>query len=166
MPTAALYDFVVPVLIRGLQNMHAFLKKGEQWAHDNDVPVEKLMKGKLAEDMLVQMCSNLSKFVAVRVAGVANEAMEDDETTFEQLYARIDKTIAFLQKVEAKDFEGKEEVEVVVKGRSQEWKFTGLSYVQQWVLPNFFFHESMAYAILRNQGVPVGKLDYLMNGSG
>ncbi|KAK4539243.1 hypothetical protein LTR36_000871, partial [Oleoguttula mirabilis] len=113
----------------------------------------------------IQRCSNAAKFAAVRVAGVANEVMEDDEATFAQLYARIDKTVAFLQGVPAESFTGTEETEVVLKGPVQEHKFSGLGYVQQYALPNFFFHESMAYAILRKEGVPVGKLDFLLGGS-
>lgn len=128
----------------------------------------------------IQTCSNTAKFAVVRVAGAENQVMEDTETTFEQLYERIEKTVAILKGANAKDFEGKEGVEVTVM---EKYKFTGtffllihqicsgeaeadlpfpgLSYLQTYVTPNFYFHESMAYAILRKEGVPLGKLDYL-----
>lgn len=126
----------------------------------------------------IQTCSNTAKFVPVRVAGVENVAMEDNETTFEQLYERIDKTVAFLKSANAKDFEGKEGVEITLMqkfkfngtlslGRFLQEKFDadsfhpGSSYLQLYATPNFYFHESMAYAILRKEGVPVGKLDFL-----
>lgn len=85
--------------------------------------------------------------------------MEDNETTFEQFYKRLEKTIDVLKGAKREDFEGKEDAEVsMLNGK---FKFSGLTYVQSYGLPNFFFHVTTAYAILRKEGVPVGKLDYL-----
>ncbi|TKA23609.1 hypothetical protein B0A50_07443 [Salinomyces thailandicus] len=152
--------------IRALNNLDAILKKGEKWAEENNVPKEKLLEGKLADDMKtlpfqIQACSNSSKGTAVRVAGVENVMMEDNETTFPQLYERIAKTLDFLKKVDAGAFEGKEDSEVVLSTGAGDFQFTGMTYIQKFALPNFFFHETMAYAVLRNAGVPVGKFDFL-----
>ncbi|EMC95946.1 hypothetical protein BAUCODRAFT_34713 [Baudoinia panamericana UAMH 10762] len=163
---ASLYDMSVPIYTQALKNTLAFLKKGEAWCKDNGHPVEKLLEGKLAEDMKplpFQICtiSNTAKLTCVRIAGTENDPWEDNETTFEQLYERITKTIKFLEKVKPEDFAGKEQSQVVMKTGVGDFKFTGLSYLQSFALPNFFFHEMAAYAILRNQGVPIGKFDYL-----
>ena len=87
--------------------------------------------------------------------------MADTETTFEELHARIAKTITVLEGVKEEDFEGKEAKEVVMKMGHGEWKASGLEYVTQFAVPNFYFHVTTAYAILRHCGVPVGKMDYL-----
>ena len=104
-----------------------------------------------------------AKGVCHRVGGFEEVKMEDNETTFEQLYARIDKTLEVLKQAEAKPeaFANKEESEVVMKAGEKEFKFTGLGYLQKFALGNFFFHETTAYNILRKEGVPVGKMDYL-----
>ncbi|KAK3710942.1 hypothetical protein LTR37_009963 [Vermiconidia calcicola] len=84
--------------------------------------------------------------------------MEDNETTFDQFYERIQKTTDALKTAKPEDFDGKDNVEVVI---ADKYKFTGVSYVQDFGLPNFFFHVTAAYAILRKEGAPVGKLDFL-----
>ena len=85
--------------------------------------------------------------------------MEDNESTFEQLYERLQKTIDALKTAKREDFDGKENIEVPIMGGK--FKFGGLTYLQVYALPTFFFHVTAAYALLRNQGVPVGKLDFL-----
>ncbi|KAF2857954.1 DnaJ-domain-containing protein [Piedraia hortae CBS 480.64] len=142
------------------------LKKGEQWAKDNNVSADKVLNSSLADDMKslpfqVQSTSNTAKWVAVRLGGLENEVMEDNETTFEQLYERIDKTVAYLNKVKPDHFKGKENDQVVVKFPGLELKFTGVDYLQTFALPNFFFHQTMLYAFLRKLGVPLGKQDFL-----
>jgi hypothetical protein len=158
----------VPLFTRALTNLKNFLQKGETWAKDNNVPAERLLQGRIAEDMnpltyQIQTCSNSAKGVLTRVAGLEEVKMEDNETTFEQLYTRIDKTLEILKAAEEKQsaFEGKEESEVVMKIPGREFKFTGTTYLTTFALPNFFFHETTAYAILRKEGVPVGKMDFL-----
>jgi len=87
--------------------------------------------------------------------------MEDNEVTFADLHARIDKTVAFLKTVVPASMSGRDEAEVVLKTRSGEMKFTATDYVLGFALPNFYFHLTAAYAILRHKGVPIGKTDYL-----
>ena len=125
-----------------------------------------MLSAQLHDDMKglpfqVTSASNSAKLSLVRVCGVENQPWDDNETTFEQLIERVDKTIAFIEKVGEEKFEGKAEEEVVLKLPSGEYKFTGLSFLQTFSIPNFFFHHTTAYAILRKEGVPVGKWDYL-----
>ena len=87
--------------------------------------------------------------------------MEDNETTFPELRARIVKTIEVLENVDPKSMDGMEDAEVVMKLRAGDRKLTGRDYVLKYAIPNFYFHLCMAYAILRKEGVPVGKTDYL-----
>jgi hypothetical protein len=109
----------------------------------------------------VQSCCNTAKFVAQRVGGLPAVVFEDNETTFEQLQDRIAKTIKLLEEVDPKAFEGKEQAEVIMANRMGDFKFTGQSYVSEFAIPNFHFHLSTAYCILRSLGVPLGALDYL-----
>ena len=87
--------------------------------------------------------------------------MPDNETTFEELHARIQKTIDFLKTVPKNSMDGKEEKEVVIKTKDNEWKWTATNYLLEFALPNFYFHVTTAYNILRHKGVPIGKRDYL-----
>jgi hypothetical protein len=92
--------------------------------------------------------------------------MEDNETSLAQLRDRVARTTAYLEGVDPAGFEGREDAEVVLKLPSRELTFTGLSYVTDFALPNFFFHVTTAYALLRKQGVAIGKMDYLAGGNG
>jgi hypothetical protein len=158
----SLYDVTIAPLTRGLKNLDGLLKKAEEHAAANNVPLEDYINARLAPDMApfpfqVQTACNTAKFLAVRVAGVENLPMADDETTFSQLHDRISRTLDFLKGVSRETINGKEGVEVVFR----EMKFTGLTYSTIFALPNFYFHVVAAYAILRSKGVPVGKMDYM-----
>jgi hypothetical protein len=162
----SLYDISVPVFIRVLGNLSEVLKKGEAFADEKGIPHAQLLEARLIEDMLpltgqIQRASDSAKFVPVRVGQVENVSMADDEVTFADLYARIDKTVAFLKAVDPTSMDGREEAEVVVKTRNGSTTFTGSNYLLGFAVPNFYFHVTTAYAILRHKGVPVGKLDYI-----
>ncbi|KFY90229.1 hypothetical protein V498_06086 [Pseudogymnoascus sp. VKM F-4517 (FW-2822)] len=125
-----------------------------------------LIDARIIEDMKpltyqIQRISDTAKGLAVRMGKVAPVAMADEEKTFPELQERIAKTIAVLESVDPKSFEGIESKEVILSVPSGDQKFTGLSYVNTFAVPNFYFHMCMVYAILRKEGVPVGKLDYL-----
>jgi len=111
----------------------------------------------------VQFASNVAKAVLHRIAGHEWVTIEDNETTIDQLKERIQRTLQLLRDVEGKqaDFEGKEQIEVTVPIPSRDLKFTGAVYISYWVIPNFFFHITTAYDILRKEGVPLGKPDFL-----
>lgn len=162
MAPITLYDTAIVPILRTLRNLSDILKKGETWANEKGIAHSELLDARIAPDMAalpfqIQTASNTAKFIAVRVAGVANTPWEDEEKTFDELQVRITKTIDFLEALKREDFDAKEEIEVVFRDR----KFTGLSYVNVYALPNFYFHVVTAYNILRMKGVDVGKLDYL-----
>jgi hypothetical protein len=149
----SLYEISIPVFIRSLTNLSAILKKGEAYADEKGIPHSKLLDARLVEDMAalpfqIQRCSDIVKGAAARVTGVQNVVMADNETTFEELQARIHKTIEFLKSVEPTSMDGKEESPVFLKIGGGEIKFTSKSYLLDYALPNIFFHVSMAYGIL------------------
>jgi hypothetical protein len=109
----------------------------------------------------IQRISDTAKGCAVRVGKVEPVPLQDNETTFPELQARIAKTIEVLEKVDSKTMDGMQDEEVVMKMRDGERKFLGRNYVLNYAIPNFYFHLCMAYAILRKEGVQIGKMDYL-----
>lgn len=165
----SLYDISVPVFIRGLQNLGAVLEKGRAFAKEKGIGDEELAAARLYPDMFplngqIQRASDTARFAAVRVAGVEALAMADEEKSFDDMQVRIRATVDYLKKVEASAFDGTEDREVVMKMRTGELRFTGTSYILQFALPNFFFHVTTAYDILRNRGVPLSKGDFLRGG--
>ncbi|KAK3074499.1 hypothetical protein LTR53_014129 [Teratosphaeriaceae sp. CCFEE 6253] len=137
----SLYDMSVPIFLRALHNSQEILRVAEKHCEDKSLSPATLVEARLAPDMhpltfQIQTISNSAKLAAVRVAGVPNEPWDDNETTFAQLHERIEKTIKFLEAAKREDFEGKEGAEVVMKtGGGNEFKFTGLSYLQNFALP-------------------------------
>jgi hypothetical protein len=95
------------------------------------------------------------------LAGLEIPQYADDETSFEMLYARIDKTIEFLRQIQPPQLEGAATKEVVLTIRKVDLTFSGLDYLEKWAMPNVYFHTTTAYNILRHLGVPLGKTDYL-----
>ena len=162
----SLYDISIPVFLRAFQNLSEILKKGEAFADENGLPHSELLQARLISDMApltaqIQRVSDTAKFVAVRLGGIDNVPMEDNEETFADLHARIGKTVALLRALPSDAMDGKEEAEVVLKTRDSTATFTGRDYLLQFAIPNFFFHMTTAYALLRHKGVPIGKMDYL-----
>jgi len=109
----------------------------------------------------VQSCCNTAKFLVERVGGVPQPKVEDDETTFDELQGRIDQTIKILEEADPRGFEGKEGAEVIMETKMGNFRFTGQRYVSEFAIPNFHFHLTSAYCILRHLGVPIGAFDYL-----
>jgi uncharacterized protein len=152
----------VPVFVRGLKAMSAELAKGSAYAEERKIDPSVLVNARLFPDMLplsgqVQRASDGAKFAAERLSGVKSPRFEDIEKTFSELERRIQDTIAFLESVEPEAFAGSETKEIKISAGT----FSGRDYLLQFALPNFFFHVAMAHAILRHNGVSVGKLDYL-----
>lgn len=161
-----LHALTAPVFIRALNNLDKILDKGRAYAAEQDIDERELLEARLIGDMgnlisQIQRASDSAKGVMVRVGGVENVVMEDIEDSFDDLKARIAKTIDFLKAVPADAINGKESAEVVLKFPNGEFKFDGLSYVLGFATPNFYFHITTAYDILRMKGVQIGKLDYL-----
>ena len=164
--TTSLYDLTVPALIRGLTAMAAFLEKGRAWAEENGVDPATLTQARLYEDMApltsqVQRATDAAKFAAVRLGKIENVKFDDDEATFADLQARIAKTLDFLKAAPREAIDGNEDIDVLLTFPGGEMTFKGLAYAQTFVLPNFYFHLTVAYSLLRHHGVPVGKRDFL-----
>ncbi|CZT13493.1 hypothetical protein WAI453_012448 [Rhynchosporium graminicola] len=164
----SLYSISIPVFLKHLHTLQKLLAKGVAHAEDagNELTKEKLVGAKLIEDMgdlvyQVQRVSDTAKGFAVRVAKIEAVALADDEKTLEDLQKRIAKTIEILERVKEEDVDDKEDAEVVFQTRQGDLKFTGQSYTTTFALPNFYFHFVTAYALLRKEGVDVGKNDYL-----
>ena len=159
--TLSMYQASIPLLLRGLDNLSAVLKKGE--AHPDAAA---LVEARLAPDMFtlagqIQRASDTAKGCAARLAGIDNPGFPDTETTFAQLHERIAKTKAFLNGVKAAQVDGSEGKPISFKAGPNVLSFTGASYLLTFVVPNFFFHVTTAYDILRHKGVAVCKMDYL-----
>ena len=161
-----LYDLTVPVFIRGLRNLSAILEKGAAHAEEKGIDPLTLTQARLIGDMApltgqVQYASDSAKGAVTRIGGLDPVAMPDTEQSFADLQERIGKTIAFLESVPRERIDGREDAEVILKGPRGEFRFTGRSHALGFALPNFYFHVSTAYALLRQAGVPLSEIDYL-----
>ncbi|CAN8100011.1 unnamed protein product [Discula destructiva] len=162
----SLYKQSIPVLIKYLDNLAGIIEKGRKFADEKAIEHEKLITFRLVEDMRgldyqVQCCCNTAKFIASRVGGAEDVFFADDEKTFDDLQGRIAKTIQLLSGIKPEALDGKEEQKIVMESKMGDFAFTGQSYISEFAIPNFHFHLSTAYCILRNRGVPLGALDYL-----
>lgn len=161
-----LYALAVPPLRRGLTQLAAILEKGRAFAEEQGIAPEALLEARLAEDMRplpaqVQLASDSAKFAGARLAGIEPPAMADTEASFAELADRIARTIAFLDSIDPQAMQGRESAMVTLKTPSRSFEFEALAYLQNFALPNFYFHVTTAYAILRHKGVPLAKPDYI-----
>lgn len=161
-----MYAASVPTLIRGLGNLSGLLGKGLASAEAREIDPAVLIAARLAPDMhplsrQVQIASDSAKGAAARLAGAEVPSFPDTETTFAQLQARVSRTIDYLQTLKAEQFEGAEARTITLPSPGGEMKFSGQDFLFGFALPNFFFHVTIAHAILRHNGVPIGKMDYL-----
>jgi hypothetical protein len=162
----SMYDFSIPVMTRGLSNMSALLDKAAAHAAAKKFDSVVLAQTRLYPDMhplvrQVQIACDTAKGAAARLAGIEVPKHEDTETTFAELKARIAKTLDFLKSVNAAQLKDTESRAIEIKFPNGSWKFTGIAYLNDFVLPNFYFHVSMVYALLRKSGVEIGKMDFL-----
>ena len=161
-----LYDATVAPLKRALTNLSFILKKGEEYADSIKIEHSVLLNARLFPDMFplirqVQIATDMSKGGAARLAGAETPKYEDTETTFEQLQARIAKTIAFLDTIKPEQFEGADTKDITINVRKVDVHFKGQAYLLSWVQPNVYFHVTTTYNILRHNGVQLGKPDFL-----
>jgi hypothetical protein len=162
----SMYDFSIPVLTRGLTNMSAILDKAAAHATAKKFDSVVLAQARLYPDMhplvrQVQIACDTAKGAAARLAQIDVPKHEDTEVTFADLKVRIAKTLDFIKTVNAAQLKDAESRTIEIKFPSGSWKFTGIGYLTDFVLPNFYFHVSMVYALLRKSGVEVGKGDFL-----
>ncbi|MFF7709504.1 DUF1993 family protein [Pseudomonas sp. NPDC007930] len=161
----ALYDASIAAFLRGLNNLDAFLAQAQAYAEKKQFDAGNLLVARLAPDMLpftkqVQIACDSARFSAGRLSGAEVPSHPDDETTLEQLRERIGKTVAFLEGLDKTLFDGPEKT-IEMKFKGQTATFTSQDYLLQFALPNFYFHVTTAYAILRHNGVALGKMQYL-----
>jgi hypothetical protein len=161
-----MYDVSIPVLTRGLNNLSAILDKAAAHAAAKKFDSVVFAQARLFPDMhplarQVQIACDTAKGAAARLAGIEVPKHEDTETTLAELKARIAKTVDFLKSVTAAQVKDAESRAIEIKFPNGSWKFTGIAYLTDFVLPNFYFHVSIAYALLRKNGVEIGKSDFL-----
>jgi hypothetical protein len=165
----SMHNASVGVYLKILGQLGAMLEKAEKWTTDRKIDPNAILLARLAPDMFtftrqVQIATDMAKGTAARLAGEEPPRYEDNETSFADLRARVAKTIAFLQSLKADAFTGSETRTITLKlgppGNQREMKFEGLDYLQSFGTPNVYFHFSMVYALLRHNGLEIGKRDY------
>jgi hypothetical protein len=164
--TLSMYQASVPVFGRGLESLSAILNKAATHAEAKKIDPVVFITARLAPDMFalarqVQIASDAAKGCVARLAGVDVPSYPDTESTFPELAARVAKTIAFVKGFTAAQIDGSEDRNVTLKMRGEERKFSGQAYLFNLALPNFYFHVTTTYDILRHNGVELGKADYL-----
>ncbi|AXQ27703.1 DUF1993 family protein [Solimonas sp. K1W22B-7] len=161
-----MYTASVPAFVRLLGNLRGILEKAAAHVESRKLEPAALIGFRLYPDMFplvrqVQIATDMVKGCAARLAGVDVPRYEDSETSFDDLIARIDKTVAFLQGFKPGQIDGSEDKPIQLKSPRGEMNFTGLQYLQGFVLPNAYFHATTAYNILRHNGVELGKQDFI-----
>ncbi len=164
--TTSLHQISIPVFQKTLGNLKAILKKGEDYAAERKIDPPVLLNARLYPNMFtltrqVQIACDAAKGAGARLSGREIPKFEDTEASFADLYARIDKTLAFIASVPASEIDGQDEREITFTAGNKPYSFKANAYLVHWSLPNFFFHVTTAYAILRHNGVDIGKPDYL-----
>ncbi len=162
----SMYDASIPVLLKKLRSLSAILEKAAHFVEAKKIDVSVLVNARLAPDMFplsrqIQITCDITKGCAARLAGIDVPIFSDDEVSITDLQTRIAKTVDFVQGVKAADINGSEQREITLKMGDKSRSFQGQNYLLDFVLPNFYFHITIAYAILRHNGVDIGKNDYL-----
>ena len=162
----SMHSMSVPVFLRMLDNMNSWLDKAEAHAKEKKFETSVYLGARLAPDMLsftkqIQIACDAAKFCMARLSGVDAPKFEDDETTLADLRARIRKTADYLRSVPVDSIDGTDDKDIAVPRRDGSLTMKGETYLKQFVLPNFFFHATTVYALLRHNGVDLGKGDYL-----
>ena len=166
--TISMYQASVPRFVNILGNLSNILDKAQAHVDARKLDAATLTSYRLFPDMLpmstqVQIACDTAKGVVARLAGVEIPAYEDNEKTLGDLKARVAKTIAFIQTMKPGQIDGTEDKEIVVKRRDKETRYKGMQFLLGHAIPNFYFHVTTAYNILRRNGIEIGKRDYLGN---
>lgn len=164
--TISMYAASAPCFVKMLRNLDAILAKARDHAVAKKIDPAVLLGARLFPDMLpfvkqVQIATDHAKGAVARLAGVAVPRYEDSEQSFDELRARLARTIEFVESFAAAQIDGSEEREIALKVGGHEMSFKGLPYLVGFALPNFYFHLVTAYNILRHNGVDIGKTDYI-----
>jgi uncharacterized protein len=164
--TMTMYAASTPVFARMLRSMSTWLDKAEAHARAKNFDPQVLLQARLAPDMLplpkqVQIACDAAKFAIARLAGAEAPPFADDEQSLTDLRARIAKTIDYIESVPAEQIDGSDGRDISVPRRQGAMSMAGEAYLKAFALPNFFFHATMTYALLRHNGVELGKADFL-----
>ena len=167
--TISMYSASVPILVRALDNLQSWFDKAEAFAAAKKFDPQVLLAARLAPDMLpftkqVQIACDSAKFGVARLSGVEAPKFDDTEVSLADLRQRIAKTLEYIRSVPAQRLDGTEDKDIVVPRRDGSLTLKGEFYLKHYVLPNVFFHVTTAYALLRHNGVEIGKPDYLGGG--
>ena len=162
----SMHSASVPVFVRMLGNMNTWLDKAEAHAKEKKFEPAVYLGARLAPDMLpftkqIQIACDAAKFCMARLSGVEAPKFEDNETTIAELRERIRKTVDYVQSVPVDAIDGTDAKDISVPRRDGAIVMKGETYLKQFVLPNFFFHVTTVYSLLRHNGVDLGKGDYL-----
>ena len=162
----SMYQASIPQLTKMLTNLSNILKKGEEFAKAKNVDGAVLVGDRLSPDMFplskqVQIACDQVKNGMARLAGIEPPKFDDQESTFAELQERIAKTIAFANTIQPAQVDGTEAKEIKFSIKEWHFEFVGEQYLLTWIIPNFYFHVTTAYNILRHNGVEIGKSDYL-----
>ena len=163
----SLYAASIPVFKQMLSSLSEILAKAESHASSKNIEPNALLQARLFPDMFalirqVQIAADFARGVSARLAGVEVPKFDDNEQSFADLQALLSKTLAFLDGFAPAQIDGNEEREIITRpGTPKEKKFSGQAYLLSYGLPQFFFHVTTAYAILRHNGVEIGKRDYM-----
>lgn len=168
MTTLSMYSASVPVAVRTLNSLSAILGKAAAHCEARKIEPAALLNSRLFPDMFplsrqVQIAADMIKGGVSRLAGVEIPRYEDNETTFAELQARIAKTVDYLNSLTPEQIAGSEDKDIEITRSSGTVKYKGQAYLTEQVLPNFYFHVTTAYALLRQGGVEIGKKDFLGN---
>jgi len=162
----SMYQASVPLLIKMLTNLKAIVQKAAAHAQAKKIDESALLNARLFPDMFVltrqiQIACDFARATGARLAGVEPPTYEETEQSFAELLSRIDRSMEYLRTLTPKQIDGSETREIVRPIRGEPKKFTGMSYLLEFALPNFFFHVTTAYAILRHNGIDIGKADFI-----
>jgi uncharacterized protein len=162
----SMYDVSIPIFTLSLTNLSAILDKAASHGEAKKVDPKVIPQARLIVDMLplsaqIQIACDTAKGAAARLAGIEVPKHEDTEATLAELKARVAKTLDFIKTIKPEQLQGAETREIVLQFPQSTLKFTGINYLTNFVLPNFFFHVTTVYALLRKNGVDLGKRDFL-----
>jgi hypothetical protein len=162
----SIYEASVPVFQQTLKSLLAILDKAAAHVKEHGIAESELVEARLFPDMLpfkaqIMIATDQAKGASARLSGTELPSYPDEETTIAELQARLAKTIAFVSSIDRAKFEGGEDRAITISTRTNTFEFIGSRYLTYWALPNFFFHATTAYDILRHKGVVLGKPDFL-----
>jgi len=161
-----IYQASIPVFVRTLANLKSILAKGAAHAQARKIDEAAFLQARLFPDMFpftsqVHIATDMARGGAARLSGGEPPKYDDTEKTFAELIARVERSIAYVQSLPESQFDGAETRTITRPLRGEPHAFTGLGYLQQFILPNLYFHATIAYALLRHNGVEIGKADFI-----